>query len=24
VKIHEFNRIQYGYQEMKRWLSNLI
>ena len=24
VKIHEFNRIQYGYQEMKRWLNNLI
>ena len=24
MKIHEFNRIQYGYQEMKRWLNNLI
>jgi hypothetical protein len=24
VKIHEFNRIQYWYQEMKRWLNNLI
>ena len=24
VKIHEFNRIQYGYREMKRWLNHLI